>query len=222
MEKLKVLAGTLACLLIIALQVDRKHLEAAEKAAHEALDRIETVIETLHTTSSKVLSLAELACDKAMPKLRVEVVSEPNLRSLVLLRENRAYCSTVYGEYQLLVDPGNFFNLRLRSGLRSGYAAVFTQDGLVAADARHKVARQANQLVVGIEVNAYTLLQTLTAARLDAVQIIPAVGVEGVSEQRVAHDKPHLLAGHSRPQLVYHVLRDDIALLNVDFINPGE
>ena len=100
-------------LLIIALQVDRKHLEAAEKAAHEALDRIESVIETLHTTSSKVLSLAELACDKAMPKLRVEVVSEPNLRSLVLLRENRAYCSTQHGESEIIVDPGTFHNQKL-------------------------------------------------------------------------------------------------------------
>jgi len=79
---------------------------------------------------------------------------------------------------------GFLFNLWLLSGLRSCYAAVFTQDGLVPADARHKVARQANKLVVGIEVNAYTLLQTLTAARLDAVQIIPAVGVESVSKQR--------------------------------------
>src|SRR3990167_3669072 len=114
------------------------------------------------------------------------------------------------------------FNLRLLSGLRSGYAAVFTQNGLVAADARHKVAGQTNQLVASIEVNAYTLLQALTATRLDAVQVVPTIGVEGVSEQGVAHDKPHLLAGHSRPQLVYHVLRNDIALLDVDFINPGE
>lgn len=38
----------------------------------------------------------------------------PELRSLVLVRENRAYCSTVHGEYQPLVDPGSFFNQRLR------------------------------------------------------------------------------------------------------------
>jgi hypothetical protein len=45
--------------------------------------------------------------------------------------------------------------------------------------------------------------------------------VESVGDQRAAHDKPDLPAGHSGTQLVYHVLRHDIALLNVDFVHPG-
>src|SRR5690606_24123985 len=106
--------------------------------------------------------------------------------------------------------------------LRRGYATVFAEDGLVAADAGHEVTGQAGQLVVAVEYQADALLQALAAARLDAVEVIPAVGMEGIGDQRVTHDKPHLAPGHSGAQLVYHVLSDDIALLNVDLVNPGE
>jgi len=112
----------------------------------------------------------------------------------------------------------------LRFGLRLGTAGVaaFTHDRLITADARHEIAGQADQLVAAVEHQADALLQALTAAWLDAVQVIPAIGMEGVGDQRVAHDKPHLAPGHSRAQLVYHVLCHDIALLNVDLVNPGE
>ncbi|MNW05033.1 hypothetical protein D3C71_2012200 [compost metagenome] len=46
--------------------------------------------------------------------------------------------------------------------------------------------------------------------------------MEGVGDQRIAHDKPHLTSGHSRLQLVYHVLRNDVALLDVDLVDPGK
>nr|BFE91562.1 hypothetical protein GCM10020185_20980 [Pseudomonas brassicacearum subsp. brassicacearum] len=77
-------------------------------------------------------------------------------------------------------------------------------------------------MVVGAKDNADAFLLALTAAWLQAVQVIPAIGMERVGQQGVTHDKPYLPAGHSRAQLVYHVLRDDIALLDVDFVNPGE
>ena len=44
--------------------------------------------------------------------------------------------------------------------------------------------------------------------------------MEGIGDQRITHDKPHLALGHSRLQLVYHVLRNDIALLDVDLVDP--
>ncbi|MNI68870.1 hypothetical protein D3C73_1245890 [compost metagenome] len=71
------------------------------------------------------------------------------------------------------------------------------QDFLVAAHAWHEVARQADQLVAVVEEYAHALLLAFAAAWLQAVQVIPTVGVEGVLDQRVAHDKPYLPAGHS-------------------------
>src|SRR5690606_26153991 len=72
------------------------------------------------------------------------------------------------------------------------------QDRLVAADARQEVAGQACQLIALVEHQADTLLLALPAARLNAVQVIPAAGMEGIGDQRAAHDKPHLRPGHSR------------------------
>jgi hypothetical protein len=100
--------------------------------------------------------------------------------------------------------------------------AAATEDFLVAADAWHEVARQADQLIAFVEEHAHAFLLAFAAAWLQAVQVIPTVGVEGVLDQRVTHDKPYLPAGHSGAQLVYHVLRNDIALLDVDFVNPGK
>jgi len=45
---------------------------------------------------------------------------------------------------------------------------------------------------------------------------------KGVGDQRIAHDEAHLRAAHAGAQLVYHVLGNDIALLDVDLVNPGK
>lgn len=104
-----------ACgLLIMAWQVEKTLTESSRVAIEQTLYDIDNIIDSLHTASNKVLNLAEFPCQKALPSLRTEVVTRPELRSLVLVRENRAYCSTVSGEYQLLVNPGSFFNQRLR------------------------------------------------------------------------------------------------------------
>lgn len=99
---------------------------------------------------------------------------------------------------------------------------AFAEDFLVAAHAWHEVARKADQLVVAVEHQRDALLVTLPTTWLDAVQVIPALGMESVGDQRVAHDEANLALGHSGLQLVYHVLRYDIALLDVDFVDPGK
>lgn len=104
-----------ACgLLVMAWQVDNKLDESAVIARREALNGVDQLIDSLHAASNKVLNLAEYPCDKALPTLHSEVVANPELRSLTLVRENRAYCSTLRGESGLLVDPGDYFNHRLR------------------------------------------------------------------------------------------------------------
>lgn len=104
-----------ACgLLVMAWQVDKKLEESVDVVQRETLRRVDMLIESLHGASNKVLNLAELPCDKALPTLYTEVVANPELRSLTLVRENRAYCSTLRGESGLLVDPGDYFNHRLR------------------------------------------------------------------------------------------------------------
>lgn len=101
-------------LLIMTWQVEKMLAESTQVSIQHTVQDIDRILDSLHNASNKVLNLADFPCQKALPSLRTEVAMRPELRSLVLVRENRAYCSTVYGEYQLLVYPGSFFNLRLR------------------------------------------------------------------------------------------------------------
>lgn len=101
-------------LLVMAWQVNKQLDDSATLTLREARAGVDSLIDSLHSASNKVLNLAEYACEKALPALHSEVVSNPDLRSLTLVRENRAYCSTLRGESGLLVDPGDYFNHRLR------------------------------------------------------------------------------------------------------------
>lgn len=101
-------------LLIVVWQVDKQLEEAAEVALRETLHNADGILDEMHAASTNVINLTDFPCEKALPRLRTEVVLHPDLRSLVLVRENRAYCSTLHGESQIIVDPGNYFNQRLR------------------------------------------------------------------------------------------------------------
>lgn len=108
------LAPVVFGLLVMAWQVNKQLDESASLALRDARIGVDSLIDSLHGASNKVLNLAEYPCDKALPALHSEVVANPELRSLTLVRENRAYCSTLRGESGLLVDPGDYFNHRLR------------------------------------------------------------------------------------------------------------
>jgi len=101
-------------LLVMTWQVNKQLDDSATAALREARQGVDDVIDALHRASNKVLNLAEYDCGKALPALYSEVVANPELRSLTLVRENRAYCSTLRGESGLLVMPGDYFNHRLR------------------------------------------------------------------------------------------------------------
>jgi len=50
------------------------------------------------------------------------------------------------------------------------------------------------------------------------VEIVPAVGVEAINQQRRAHDKAHLRLGHAGTQLQHHLGGDNIALLDIHLV----
>ncbi|MFD2641643.1 CSS-motif domain-containing protein [Pseudomonas japonica] len=104
-----------ACgLMVMAWQVNKQLDDSTDVVLRETRKGIDSLLDALHGASNKVLNLAEFSCEKALPHLHSEVVANPELRSLTLVRENRAYCSTLRGESGLLVDPGEYFNHRLR------------------------------------------------------------------------------------------------------------
>lgn len=112
-----------ACgLLVLALQAERKHKETIEVTAQEAIYAIDEVIESLHISSSQALGLAGLSCENALPELRHLAIKQPNVRSLALTKNDRAFCSTLYGKSDLAINPAGYLNQRLR--LDPGNAAT--------------------------------------------------------------------------------------------------
>ena len=83
-----------------------------------------------------------------------------------------------------------------------------------------EVTGEVAEAILVIEVNGDTFLQFFPAfASLKAIVIIPALWVETVAHQRRSHNEANLGFGHAGAQLIYHLLCDDIALLNVDAVD---
>jgi len=101
-------------LLVLTLQVDRKQEETIAVTAREAVYAIDRVIETLHNASTQAIQLAGQPCDAILPQLRTEMVKQPNVRSLALKKDNRIYCSTLYGSTDITLDHGSYVDGRLR------------------------------------------------------------------------------------------------------------
>src|SRR5688572_31086550 len=81
----------------------------------------------------------------------------------------------------------------------------------------HGVAVEARDLAV-LEEHGELAALAFRARSFAPVEVIPAVGVKNVGEQRRAEDESYLLLAHARLQLRHHLLRDEIALLDVDAI----
>lgn len=56
----------------------------------------------------------------------------------------------------------------------------------------------------------------------DAVGVFPTVVIKGVWQKGVTQNEAHLAFGHTNFELVNHLFGDDVTLLDVDFVHPGE
>lgn len=73
-----------------------------------------------------------------------------------------------------------------------------------------------------LEKHADALLLSLTVAILHEVDIVPAIKMEGIGEQGSTQEKADLTLRHAWTELVYGLLREHIALLDVDSVGEGE
>ncbi|UVJ46092.1 CSS-motif domain-containing protein [Pseudomonas sp. LS1212] len=105
-------------LLVLDFQLEKQLENEASHATREGLRLIENVLRPVAETNSALMSIAGQACVTAVPKLREQAISQKNLRSLLLVSDNNIYCSSLFGELDLPLNPGDFFNrtLWLRAG----------------------------------------------------------------------------------------------------------
>src|SRR5690606_4969336 len=84
-----------------------------------------------------------------------------------------------------------------------------------------KIPFDASELVVLEEYREH-FLGALTAAGLEAVEVVPAVLMEGVADDGGTEDEVDLLLGQAGAKLIDHFLGDDVPLRNVDAVDAGK
>ena len=77
------------------------------------------------------------------------------------------------------------------------------------------------ELVI-FKIDRQGFLDAFTAARLKAVNIIPSILVKRIPDQGRTENKTYLALGEAGPELINHILGDDIALWNIQFVHAGK
>lgn len=72
------------------------------------------------------------------------------------------------------------------------------------------------------KVKAKLAFDHLAIGLFQAIEIVPAMSIEGIDQQGAAHHEAHLLLGHTGLQLVNHVLVDHMSLLDFNPVDAGE
>ena len=86
---------------------------------------------------------------------------------------------------------------------------------------RQKIADEVTESVFD-KVDAQDFPNLRSAGNLDRVNVVPSISIETVVDDGIAKDKPDLATRHARPQLVDHLLGDDVALLDRDAVYSRE
>ncbi|WP_166365119.1 CSS-motif domain-containing protein [Pseudomonas akapageensis] len=90
----------------LAKQLDNDAMNATK----HALGAIEELIRPIADANQALMSVAGQACINVVARLREHAISEKNLRSVLLISDNNVYCSSLYGEMNAPLNPGEFHN----------------------------------------------------------------------------------------------------------------
>lgn len=162
---LSMLLPLLLGLPILYWQAQRTLEVEAQRAAHKAQSRIETMLDNANVAADAVLHLAGGPCANAAMALRQQVTSLAFVRSVNLVRDGILYCSSLAGAYsekeqleqyvdgRLRLLPGNPVTperaLMVLRKERDGYASLVSIDGLHPHNALLGEQSVALQLQIG-------------------------------------------------------------------------
>jgi sensor c-di-GMP phosphodiesterase-like protein len=106
-----VLSGVLPVLLgfaILYMQAGRALQQSTEQTADEALRQFNLMLDNTAEAARVLLPLAGNSCNDATLALREQVTRRPFVRSTNLVYDNNLYCSSLFGEHQEKVNPGDY------------------------------------------------------------------------------------------------------------------
>ncbi|WP_223547971.1 EAL domain-containing protein [Pseudomonas sp. A-B-19] len=105
------ISGLLPVLLgaaILYMQAGRALKQDAEQTAEEAIRQFDLMLDNTAQAARELLPLAGKSCSDVNLALREQVTRGPFVRSTSLVWDNNLYCSSLFGDYQEKVNPGDF------------------------------------------------------------------------------------------------------------------
>jgi EAL domain-containing protein (putative c-di-GMP-specific phosphodiesterase class I) len=106
-----ILCGLLAVLLgslILYVQAERALKQSTGLTAEEAIRQFDLMLDNTAQAARELLPLTGQTCNDVKLALREQVTRRPFVRSTNLVWDNNLYCSSLFGDYQEKVNPGDY------------------------------------------------------------------------------------------------------------------
>ncbi|MDI2590295.1 EAL domain-containing protein [Pseudomonas sp. N3-W] len=95
-------------LVILCLQAERALHISTQRTAEEARRQFDLMLDNTAQAARELLPLAGESCSEAKLALREQTTRRPFVRSTNLVWDNNLYCSSLFGDYQEKVNPGDY------------------------------------------------------------------------------------------------------------------
>ena len=105
------ISGLLPVLLgaiILYMQAGRALKQDTEQTAEEAVRQFDLMLDNAAQAARELLPMAGQSCGEVNLALREQVTRRPFVRSTSLVWDNNLYCSSLFGDYQETVSPGDY------------------------------------------------------------------------------------------------------------------
>ncbi len=105
------ISGLLPVLLgaaILYMQAGRALQQDTQQTAEEAIRQFDLMLDNNAQAARELLPLAGQSCSDVKLALREQVTRRPFVRSTSLVWDNNLYCSSLFGDYQETVNPGDY------------------------------------------------------------------------------------------------------------------
>ncbi|WP_347906840.1 EAL domain-containing protein [Pseudomonas grandcourensis] len=105
------ISGLLPVLLgaaILYMQAGHALKQETEQTAEEAIRQFDLMLDNTAQAARELLPLAGQSCSDVKLALREQVTRRPFVRSTNLVWDNNLYCSSLFGDYQEAVNPGDY------------------------------------------------------------------------------------------------------------------
>lgn len=100
-------------LAVMNWQIEREMQASSQATTRQVVEHVEHILDNLSGTANALLPLASSPCNEAQLTLRAQVTRNAFVRSTNLFRHNRLYCTSLFGAFDELVNPGDYTDGKL-------------------------------------------------------------------------------------------------------------